>query len=66
MMTVCACNLGGVTDNGDCSKVAMGGFPVGQCNCKSNTMSRDCSQCTATSFNFQAANPLGCTGKIVG
>lgn len=33
---------------------------TGQCNCKTNTEGRDCSECVDGTFNLQASNPFGC------
>ena len=33
---------------------------IGQCVCKANTRTRDCSECVSGTFNLQSNNPSGC------
>ena len=49
----CACDLAGAI-NDDCDLVS------GQCTCRTNTHTRDCSQCADGTFNLQPSNPDGC------
>ena len=49
----CACDLAGAI-NDDCDLVS------GQCTCRTNTRTRDCSQCADGTFNLQPSNPDGC------